>query len=154
MIELTTFTILIRLVISYSIGLLIGLERTISKKPAGVITNSTVCMASSALSMLQITIVNKSIEIQENTSALVSVDLGRIPAQVITGVGFIGAGAIIVSGKKITGLTTAAIVWTSAVIGLIIGSGELYLGLILSGFILFNMLVISRITYKINQDNE
>ena len=90
----------------------IGLEREINHKPAGLRTNILICVGSALLMDL-------SISISERYGG----DPGRIAAQVVTGIGFLGAGTILHTRGTITGLTSAATIWVVAAIGLAIGAG-------------------------------
>lgn len=85
-------------------GLLIGLEREIQNKEAGLKTNALVSLGSAIFVLASLTF--------EGTEH--DVDLTRVMGQVVTGIGFIGAGVILQQGKRITGITTAATVWCSA----------------------------------------
>ena len=90
--------ILIRITISLLFGGILGLERALKNKPAGLITITLVCTGASMISMLQISILEKQIlMIKENPELikLMSADMGRLGAQVISGIGFIGGGAIV-----------------------------------------------------------
>lgn len=113
--ELNIFSIILRLVLALLFGGLIGLERGAERHPAGFRTHILVCVGA-ALAM----ITNQyMVDIWPE-----QVDPSRIGAQVITGVGFLGAGTIILTGQnKIRGLTTAAGLWASACIGLAVGIG-------------------------------
>ncbi len=113
--ELNIFSIVLRLLLALVFGGLIGLERGAERHPAGFRTHILVCVGA-ALAM----ITNQyMVDIWP-----AQVDPSRIGAQVITGVGFLGAGTIILTGQnKIKGLTTAAGLWASACIGLAIGIG-------------------------------
>lgn len=113
--ELNIFSIVLRLVLALLFGGLIGLERGAERHPAGFRTHILVCVGA-ALAM----ITNQyMVDIWP-----AQVDPSRIGAQVITGVGFLGAGTIILTGQnKIRGLTTAAGLWASACIGLAVGIG-------------------------------
>jgi putative Mg2+ transporter-C (MgtC) family protein len=91
----------------------IGLERTLRGKPAGLRTNMLICLGAALFVIVQ--------EMISRESGVM--DPGRIAAQVVTGIGFLGAGAIIHQGKIVHGLTTAATVWVVAAIGVIIGIG-------------------------------
>jgi putative Mg2+ transporter-C (MgtC) family protein len=96
-------------------GGLIGIEREIKQKPAGFRTNILICMGSALFMWL-------SIHVGLDLSA-VRGDPGRIAAQVVTGIGFIGAGTILHSRGHITGLTSAAMIWVVSAIGMAIGGG-------------------------------
>lgn len=116
---LTTY--LLRLVIAAFAGAVIGIERELRGKPAGLRTIVLISMGS-ALFMVG------SEYIALSTPKGVVNDPARIAAQIVTGVGFLGAGAIITSRKGIIGLTTAAIIWITAAVGMVIGHGQLLLG--------------------------
>jgi len=105
-----------RLVVALLIGGAIGLEREFRGKPAGMRTNMLICVGSCLIMII-------SIEIAR--SAVQTSDPGRIAAQVVTGIGFLGAGTIIRSRFHIVGLTTAATIWALSAIGLAVGAGYL-----------------------------
>ena len=105
----------VRLLVSVVIGSLIGIEREKHGRAAGIRTHILVCLGSAMTSLM-------SIFISEMLGA--SGDVFRISAQVISGIGFLGAGMIILKGDNvITGLTTAAGVWATAIIGIAVGYG-------------------------------
>jgi putative Mg2+ transporter-C (MgtC) family protein len=108
--------IFIRLVISLFLGGLIGLERQLHRRSAGLRTHILVCLGS-CLIMLT------SLYVFDIYKDKVPLDPARIAAGVITGIGFLGAGAIIRSGEAVKGLTTAASLWVVAGIGLAVGCG-------------------------------
>ncbi|MDQ0063639.1 MgtC/SapB family protein [Paenibacillus harenae] len=110
--------IFLRLMLALLLGGLIGLEREQSKHAAGLRTNILVCLGSCLLMMLSI--YGFSAFVDEPN---VRVDPARLAAAVITGVGFLGAGTILFTGKSITGLTTAASLWVVSAIGLAVGAG-------------------------------
>lgn len=122
---ISTSTALIRLGVSLVLGFLIGLERQAHKHPAGVRTFSLICVGS-ALAMIT------SIYICQTNTDLLNGDPGRIAAQVITGIGFLGAGLIIKNADGISGLTTAACIFTTAIIGLAAGAGLLLIAAIVT----------------------
>lgn len=107
--------IVIRLVVAMVIGTLMGIERGIKRRNAGIKTHVLVCIGS-ALVMMTSQYVNQNFDTK--------VDLTRLGAQVISGVGFLGVGTIIVTGKNhVKGLTTAAGLWVCACEGLAVGIG-------------------------------
>lgn len=110
--------ILIRLLIALLLGGIIGFEREQSNHAAGFRTNILVCVG--ACLMMLLSIYGFSDFVNEWN---VRVDPARLAAAVITGVGFLGAGTILFTGKKISGLTTAASLWVVAAIGLAVGAG-------------------------------
>ncbi len=124
--------IIIRLIFSVFVGGIIGYERERKHRAAGLRTHILVCVGATIISLLQIDIGNKAIAIIEankDLSEIIKIDYGRLGAQVITGVGFIGAGAIVHTKGNIKGLTTAATLWVVACLGLSIGMGEYYVSI-------------------------
>ena len=117
-------TILIRLAVSIVVGGLIGLERELEHKPAGLRTIILVCLGSTIFMLIGLEL------------GLVSSEMGRIVAGVVTGIGFLGAGAIIRARGEVYGLTTAATIWLSSGLGLAIGIGYYILAIIASVFVL------------------
>lgn len=112
--SINTISIMIRLLLSVVCGGLIGLERGRAGRPAGFRTHILVCMGS-AMAMLT----NQYVFQMYGTG-----DMTRMGAQVVSGIGFLGAGTIIVTGSnKVKGLTTAAGLWATACMGLAIGVG-------------------------------
>ncbi|MBU3215973.1 MgtC/SapB family protein [Clostridium estertheticum] len=137
------YQVAIRLALAVLVGGLIGYEREFKNRPAGFRTHILVCLGAAITSMIQL------YSIQETTNMILQhpelqsamkVDIGRLGAQVITGVGFLGAGTIIHDKGSIKGLTTAASIWTVACIGLAIGLGY-YTLTILSTICVFIVLV-------------
>ena len=109
-------TITIELVLAALLGGTIGFFRERDKKAAGLRTHTIVCLSCSLLMSLSIFMATK----------FPGSDAGRIAAQVVTGIGFLGAGTIIQSGETVRGLTTAATIWIAAAIGLSVGAGFYY----------------------------
>lgn len=116
---------ILRLVITSLCGALIGYERAIQRKSAGVRTHIVVAF-SSALFM----ILSKYGFADLMKISGMEYDASRIAAQIVSGISFIGAGTILVKKSQISGLTTAAGVWATAAIGMAIGSGLYFLGII------------------------
>ncbi len=136
------FTTLIRLILAFVLGSLIGLERERKGGHAGLRTHTLVCVGS-ALIMLT------SIYIYEIYQTKAGIDPGRIAAGVVTGIGFLGAGTIIRSKEGIKGLTTAASVWVSAAIGLAIGCGYISAALITTLIAYLTLSALKRIEKEI-----
>ena len=108
-------SLLVRLLLSVACGTLIGLERSIKNRPAGFRTHILVCLSGTVAA-----VTGHYLYLGLKMPA----DVTRLSGQIITGLGFIGAGTIIVTNKKtIKGLTTAAGLWTTGIIGLALGSG-------------------------------
>ncbi|MDH6343421.1 putative Mg2+ transporter-C (MgtC) family protein [Parabacteroides sp. PFB2-12] len=113
---ITPYTIIVRLIISFFLGGLIGVERQMRRRDAGMRTFTLICLGSTAAMLI-------SIWIPQTYPDFLNGDPGRIAAQVLTGIGFLGAGAIIQNRGGIQGLTTAACIWVVAVVGLAVGAG-------------------------------
>ncbi len=124
-----TFELFFRLILSAVIGGVIGIEREASNRPAGFRTHILVSVGSTLIMLVSIYGVPEG------------ADPARIAAQVVSGVGFLGAGTILRTGSHIKGLTTAASLWVCAGIGLAIGSG-FYLGGIITAIIVILSLVV------------
>ena len=103
--------IFLRLLLAAGLGAAIGLEREYRKKPAGLRTNILIAVGSALFTIT-------SIQLAE-----IGGTPDRIAAQIVTGMGFLGGGAILRSGTSVTGMTTAATIWVNAAIGMAAGSG-------------------------------
>jgi putative Mg2+ transporter-C (MgtC) family protein len=120
--ELMTFTV--RILVAFAAGLFIGLERELQQKKAGLRTHSLVAVGSAVFVLI-------SLKVSEDISG----DPTRIIGQVVTGIGFIGAGVILHQGLSVRGLTTAASIWCSAAIGCLAAAGY-YLETAIATFII------------------
>ncbi len=116
--ELLSADLWIKLLLAFACGAAIGLERELSDKPAGLRTNMLICVGSTLITMVSLHVALTYASLQTNVA-----DPGRIAAQIVSGVGFLGAGTIIQSRGSVHGLTTAATIWVMAGVGLAIGSG-------------------------------
>jgi len=114
------FEILFRLVAALVAGGLIGLERSHRGRPAGFRTHALVCLASS---LLMLVTVYETHWFPYAPDARVTLDPTRMAQGIMTGIGFVGAGAIIKEGFTVRGLTTAASIWITAAIGILTGVG-------------------------------
>jgi len=114
-------THIIRLLVAALLGFLIGLEREVHGRAAGLRTHLLVCMGSAVFMILSESIARSMLDTYGPTATIP--DPGRIAAQVVTGIGFLGAGTILKEGFTIRGLTTAACLWIAAGIGLTAGAG-------------------------------
>lgn len=149
--ELTIKEIIIRILLALIIGGVIGYERELQNRAAGFRTHILVCLGATIVSLLQIEMGNKvieMIELNEKLAEVIKVDYGRLGAQVITGVGFIGAGAIIHNKGNIKGLTTAATLWVVACLGLSIGMGGYYISAFSTVIIFIILVFLKRIEDK------
>jgi putative Mg2+ transporter-C (MgtC) family protein len=106
-----------RLVVATVCGALVGLEREWAGKPAGLRTNIFICAGSALFTLASI------LSWQHIAGAPATVDPGRISAQIVTGVGFLGAGVILKTGLNVTGITTASTIWFVSGIGMMVGMG-------------------------------
>ena len=122
------------LLVAFVCGAALGLERELRKKPAGLKTIVLICVGSAVYAALARLMLE---------DAGVRTDPTRVAGQVITGVGFIGGGAILQAGGTIMGLTSAAVIWTAAGIGLFVGSGYPLLALVIT-FTVVGMLIVLR----------
>ena len=136
------YDILLRLGLAALCGMLIGSEREHRHRPAGIKTHILVCVGAALVSLIQLHMVDDAIALVQghpDLAQLVKTDYGRMGAQVISGIGFLGAGTILRNKGTIKGLTTAATLWLTACIGLAVGMGYYWM----SGLaILLTMLVL------------
>ena len=126
---------MLRIVCSGILGMIIGLERHNKSKEAGVRTHAIV-----ALSAALITVVSKYGFMDVGPS-----DPARVAAQLVTGIGFLGAGIIFIKNDSVLGLTTAAGIWATAAVGLCIGAGYYVMGISTSALILIVQLIARRL---------
>ncbi len=137
---------LMRLTLSCVLGGVIGYERQSRRKSAGLRTNMLVCLGS-CLVMLISTAIYQSVEGRTNA------DPARLAAQVVSGIGFLGAGAIMKEGLTVTGLTTAACLWVVAGVGLAVGGGYYTAALLATGLVFVTLGALSRIDEWVLHDN-
>ena len=128
----------IRLVICFILSFLVGLEREIRGSSAGLRTNIIVCMGAFLF-------VSASFNSYDN-------DMMRIPAQVISGIGFLGAGAITISDNKIRGLNTAATIWAVAAVGVLTGLKLIFEACVGAFVIIFTNVFIRKIKKSISPE--
>jgi putative Mg2+ transporter-C (MgtC) family protein len=119
-----------RLLLAAFLGALLGVEREVRQKSAGLRTNILIAVGSALFTVM-------SYELADPTG-----DPGRMAAQIVTGIGFLGAGAIIRTGGSVQGLTTAATVWVNAAVGVAAGGGEFRLAMIATAVTLFALLLL------------
>jgi putative Mg2+ transporter-C (MgtC) family protein len=110
---------LIRLAVAFVLGGIIGTEREITQKPAGLRTHIVISMASALFTLLSL-----------SPAFGAGTDPTRIAAQILTGMGFVGAGVIISTGGHVRGVTTATSLWITAAIGMASGLGEFELAIV------------------------
>lgn len=120
------FYIVVRLLLAMILGGIIGIERGRLNRPAGVRTHMVVCMGSTLVMLLGI----------QMATLDPNIDITRLGAQVVSGIGFLGAGTILKDGFSVRGLTTAATLWVVACVGLAVGGG-FYIAAILTTILVF-----------------
>ena len=123
-------TMFLRLLLSIVLGLFIGIEREMHRQPAGMRTHILICIGATLVTIA-------SLYLPLSTSGVgLSADSSRITAQIVSGIGFLGAGAIIKFGATVRGITTAATIWVTAAIGITIGLGLFYFSVLATIFVL------------------
>lgn len=130
--------ILIRILFSIVLGSIIGLERELTNKSAGLRTQIMVCLGSCIFTILSIYGFSTAVTLYPLG------DPSRVAAQIITGIGFIGAGTVLRQGLTVTGLTTASTLWIVAAIGMACGCGKLSIAVV-STILAIAVLVLIRI---------
>jgi putative Mg2+ transporter-C (MgtC) family protein len=118
-------------------GGLIGIERELKNKPAGFRTNILICLGASIYMAVGLLIPSGA------------ADPTRIAAQVVTGIGFIGAGCIIQAGNQVRGLTTAATIWVVASIGIVAGAGYPVLAMVASMLVLLTLAALRQVEKRL-----
>lgn len=137
--DITFLSVALRLFLTFLCGALIGLEREFKRRPAGFRTHILICVGAAMTTMTgQYLFLSQGL----------FTDMARLGAQVIAGIGFIGAGTIIVTRRnQIKGLTTAAGLWTCAIVGLAIGAGFYEGGLIATVLVLISEIFFAQMEY-------
>lgn len=125
---------LIRILLSALLGAIIGFERQLSERPAGLRTHMLVSIGATIFTMLSIT-------------GFPGADPARVASYVVMGIGFIGAGTVLQTKDKVVGLTTAASLWLMASIGMLVGTG-FYLLAVITTVLVFVILSMRIIKYK------
>lgn len=128
----------IRLLVAATLGALVGLEREIHEHPAGMRTHLLVSLGSAGFTVLSIV-----------AFPAPGADPARIAAQIVTGVGFLGAGAILKEGATIRGLTTAASLWAVAALGMAAGAGAWVLAVTLTAIAIISLWPLRLVTERV-----
>jgi putative Mg2+ transporter-C (MgtC) family protein len=139
--HITLESAIFKICLSLLAGGLVGFNREQQKHPAGFRTHILICMGSTLLMILSIYIPQTYFDFKNG-------DPGRIAAQVVAGIGFLGAGAIIKLGNNVRGLTTAASIWLISAVGLSIGAGLYVIAFVTVAFALFTLVVLERIEHR------
>jgi len=130
------YVVLLRVALAIIVGLSIGIEREYKNRPAGMRTHVLVCMGACIVALME-SIFAANMDGAPNG---VTYNFGRMTAQVISGIGFLGAGTIFTASKKIAGLTTAASLWSVGCLGIAIGYG-LYAVALMGGVLVLIVLM-------------
>lgn len=125
----------IRLLLASLLGAAIGFEREIHAHPAGMRTHLLVALGSAAFSVLSIFFFVSPAA----PNGSLPTDPSRIAAQIVSGIGFLGAGAILKYGTSVRGLTTAASLWATAAVGMAAGAGALLVAIVTTALIVFSL---------------
>ncbi len=124
-----------RVLLAAVLGGLVGAERDYSGRPAGIRTNLIISISSCLFTVLSI------VAFGEGT------DPSRVASQIVVGVGFLGAGALIHQKEHVSGLTTAADIWLVAAIGMAVGVGYFTLAILVTAFIILSLMALSPLSY-------
>ena len=139
--DVTLLSVTVRMLLAVLCGGAIGIEREYKRRPAGFRTHILICLGAAMT-----TLTSQYLYLVMGLFT----DMARLGAQVVAGIGFIGAGTIIVTRRqRVKGLTTAAGLWTAAIVGLAIGSGFYEGGIATTALVLLAELVFSRLEYRI-----
>src|SRR5688572_19631756 len=123
----------LRLILAAALGGMIGLEREASGKPAGFRTNLLICLGAALITEV-------SYFVSQGGGA--NADPGRIAAQIVSGIGFLGAGSILHSRGGVTGLTTAATLWVVAAIGMAVGARAYLAAIVVTSLVMLALMVL------------
>ena len=129
---MTELELIQRLLLSATLGAALGFEREWRQKYAGLRTNILIALGSTLFTVMSI-----------DLAAASGGDPTRLAAQIVTGIGFLGAGAIMRTGAGVRGLTTAAMIWVNAAIGVAVGGGEYQLAVIATGVTLVVLILLN-----------
>lgn len=139
---ITEQEIVIRLAIASVLGMIVGFERERQNQPAGLRTHTILAIGSCLAMTISINLA------MQFTPLVPNGDPARLAAQVVSGIGFLGAGAILRYGTSVKGLTTATSLWTTAMVGLAIGAGHFFSGIATTGMLLVILVVLNVIEKK------
>lgn len=143
---------ILRIFLAFILGSVIGVEREMSNQSAGLRTHILVCLGSAVFSIISISTMLPMLphETGDVTEVIRIVrDPARIAAQVVTGIGFIGGGAVLRHGATVKGLTTAASLWMMASIGMLCGMGFYYLSIIATLFSFVALFTVGSIEHRV-----
>ena len=139
---ITEQEIIIRLAIAAALGMIVGFERERQNQPAGLRTHTILAIGSCLAMTISINLAMQFQPLVPNG------DPARLAAQVVSGIGFLGAGAILRYGTSVKGLTTATSLWTIAMVGLAIGAGHFFSGIATTGMLLMILVLLNVLEKK------
>ena len=134
---LSQMELLLRIVIAACIGYVIGYERKNREKAAGMRTHAIVCMGAALIMVVS----------KYGFSDIPEWDASRVAAQIVSGVGFLGAGVIFIRNNSVSGLTTAAGIWTTAGVGMAIGAGSYFIGICSGVLVVVTQILLHRASF-------
>ncbi len=140
----------VRMLIAAALGAAIGLEREIHEHPAGMRTHLLVSLGSAIFTELSIYAFNGG----PAPNGSLPTDTSRVAAQIVSGIGFLGAGAILKYGTSIRGLTTAASLWTAAAIGMAAGAGEWLIAGVGTFIVLFSLWPLNALIARLHKPGQ
>ena len=137
------FAVAVRLLLATLLGSFIGWERICKKHNAGIKTFALVSLGSAAATVLNVYLASMP---------ELNADVSRIPAGVVSGIGFLGAGTILLTGRnQVKGLSTAASLWVTAMMGMVIGGGYLWTGIVCFALIMLSNSVLMRFSHRVSE---
>ena len=148
---------IVRLLWALGLGAIVGFEREFTQKSAGLRTHILVCMGSAVFTLISVSdwiqrpFIPDATELPPGVVVSLTQDPGRIMAQIVTGIGFIGGGALLHYGNNVRGVTTAASLWIMASVGMLAGLGQTLLAFVaaaLSFLVLFTLGKLERILFR------
>ncbi|MBM6614541.1 MgtC/SapB family protein [Desemzia sp. RIT804] len=148
MYELSNIEIFLRIGVAIICGSAIGLEREVKGHDAGLRTHMLVSVGSAIIAMVQVKAsyeIIKMIMDNPDLASVLTTDFIRLTAQIVSGIGFLGAGTIIVTKRNVSGLTTAASIWAIAGIGIAVGMGYYFLAIVSTVAVLAVLRIIKRL---------
>lgn len=138
---------ILRLVVAVGLGLLVGAERLLVHKDAGMKTHALVSLGSAVFVLISETLVQKYVNLPGLNPVM-------IPSQIIVGIGFLGAGSIMIYGARLRGLTTAGGLWVTAGIGMAAGFGFYSMALIVTTLVLLILILVNILEKPIRKISE
>ena len=134
--------LILRIFVAILIGCIVGSEREYKNRPAGLHTHVLVCLGACTIALVECIFMH---DVDNSTTGHITFNFGRMSAQVISGIGFLGAGTIFMAERRIGGLTTAASLWNTACLGLAAGYGYYWMSIIGCALVLCILLILQKI---------